>query len=205
MKNTLFSIVLVIFTLPVIGQVGIGFTTSWDAYARFKNPDNDDFYDASGSAILNFGVGPKIWVGGESFSLSAEAQATISPLALALEDYKGLGMASFPVIAKLNFNGASGLNKEGDLGFSVGGGIQWTRTELFGLNDEFESQGVSRSLSKVYVGVLGYGFGISGFVGQVVAKYGVHPDTEANFFSLGLQFDFNVPKLRQISDPASEL
>jgi len=73
------------------------------------------------------------------------------------------------------------------------------------LTNEYDANGVQRSLSKVYVGVLGYGFGISGFVGQVVAKYGMHPDTKANVFGLGLQFDFNIPKLQQISDPASEL
>lgn len=205
MKRIAYSILFVLFAMPVFAQFGAGFTVSWDAYTRFKNPDTDPYYDASGSAILNLGVGPKIWIGGESFSFSAEAQATISPLALAVSDYKGLGMASFPVIGKFNFNGASALNKEGDLGFSIGGGIQWTRTELFGLTGEFESNGTERSLSKVYVGVLGYGFGISGFVGQVVAKYGMHPDTKANVFGLGLQFDFNVPKLRKISDPASEL
>ena len=205
MKRFAYGILLVLFTLPITAQVGAGFTVSWDAYTRFKNPDVDPYYDAAGSALLNFGLGPKIWIGGESFSFSAEAQATISPLALSLQDYKGLGMASFPVIGKFNFNGVSGLNKEGDLGFSIGGGIQWTRTELFGLSSDFEADGVERSLTKVYVGVLGYGFGISGFAGQVVAKYGFHPDTEANVFGLGLQFDFNIPKLRQISDPASEL
>ena len=130
MKRIAYSILFVLFSLPMFAQLGAGFTVSWDAYTRFKNPDVDPYYDASGSAILNLGLGPKIWIGGESFSFSAEAQATISPLALAVSDYKGLGMASFPVIAKFNFNGASGLNKEGDLGFSIGGGIQWISNRI---------------------------------------------------------------------------
>ena len=44
-------------------------------------------------------------------------------------------------MAKLNFNGLSGLDREGRLGFSVGGGIQYSKTELYGLDDSYASQG----------------------------------------------------------------
>lgn len=188
-----------------ISQVGYGFTVSHDLYARYNNPSDDIAHSAAGSAILNLGAGPKIWFGSKDFSVSFEGQAVILPLGLAVKDYKGLGMASFPFVARLNFNGLSALNKEGTLGWSIGGGIQYFKTELYGLTDDFEAQGVTREFQRVIIGQFSYGFGISGFAAQGILKYGYDPDSNANTFQIGLQYDFNLPKMKKISDPASEL
>ena len=206
MKRMIITMLCSFFMISAItAQVGYGFTVNHDIYVRYNNPEDGIAHSAAGSALLNLGLGPKLWFGGEEFSLSLEALATISPLGLAVKDYKGLGMASFPFIARFNFKGLSGLNKEGNLGWSIGAGIQYNKTELFALKDSFEELGVTREFQRVYVGLFAYGFGISGFTGHAIVKYGYDPDTEANAFHIGLQYDFNIPKMRKISDPASEL
>ena len=52
---------------------------------------------------------------------------------------------------------------------------------------------------------MGYGFGMSGFSAHGFVRYGYNPDNDSKVFSIGVQYDFNAPKLREISDPASEL
>lgn len=180
---------------------GYGFTAKTDIYQRYANPKDDIAARSAGSFLLNLGVGPKLWVGGEKFSFSAEATANIAPFALALSDYKGLGAGAFPVIGKLNFGGLSSLNREGKFGFSIGGGIQWSRTELFGLKDRFSEQGVERKLFKTYIGEVSYGFGMSGFAIQAFLRVGIEPDTDANTINFGIAYDFNLPRLKELTDP----
>jgi hypothetical protein len=203
-KAILFSIFLAI-SFTTKAQFGYGFTLTNDIYHRYANPKDNIASRSAGSAILNLGLGPKIWIGGQNMSFSAEAQATIGFLGLALEDYKGLGTASFPIMGKLNFNGISALDREGRLGLSIGGGIQYSRTELYGLSDDFAAEGVQRKYFKTYIAQAGYGFGISGFAVNGFLKYGWNKDTSANIFALGLQWDFNIPMLKKISNPESSL
>ncbi len=200
--------VLIFFLLSSVighGQFGIGATVTNDLYQRLSNPDDDIAYGGNGSFLLNVGLGPKIWIGGENVSLSIESQAVIAPLGIALKDFKGVGAVSFPIMAKMNFAGLSGLNREGRFGLSIGGGVQYNRTELFGLKNSYEDQGVVREYFKTYVIQAGYGFGLSGFTVHGFVRYGFNPDLEANNFHIGLQYDFNAPMLKRISDPASEL
>lgn len=205
MKYILFLSISFFSITSSFAQFGIGAVISNDLYQRYSNPNDGIAYDGAGSFLLNLGVGPKLWVGSPDFSLSLEAQANLGMLGFALKDYKGFGMVSFPVMAKLNFAGLSGLDREGRFGLSVGGGVQWNKTELYSLRDSYEDQGVVRDLFMTYVGEVSYGFGISGFSGQLYLRVGVNPDEKANSFNLGLKYDFNIPKLRQITDPASEL
>lgn len=206
MKST-FTALIVILTISIsYGQFGIGLTASHDLYHYYQNPDDvTDESTSAGSAMLNIGLGPKIWMGGNDFSVSLEAQATIGFFGLSVRDYKGLGTASFPIMAKFNFGGLSGLDKEGKFGWSIGAGIQYSRTELYYVKDSFEEQGGERDLFKTYVGQVGYGFGMSGFSGHAFVRYGYHPDSGARSLNVGIQYDFNIPKLRMIVDPESEL
>jgi hypothetical protein len=185
---------------------GYGGSLNTDIYQRYTNPqDQSGAYRSAGSAILNLAAGPKIWVGGMNASLSLEALAGIGFLGMAVRDYKGLGVANFPIMAKLNFKGLSGLDKEGKLGWHIGAGIQYARTELYGLSDKYEAKGVSRGLFRTYLAQFGYGFGLAGFGVSGVLKYGFNPDTKANFAALGVQWDFNVPQLKKIATTASSL
>lgn len=211
MKNTLIK-ALICVSLTVmgqsqaLGQFGIGATMTHDLYNRYSNPDDGIAHSANGSAFLNLGIGPKIWFGGENLSVSLESQAVIGFLGLSMPDYKGLGNLSFPIMAKLNFAGLSTLNKEGRFGLSLGGGIQYNRTELYYLANKFEERGVERSYFKTYVVHAGYGFGISGFGAQFFVRYGFNPDLDgANSLNIGLQYDFNGSRLKKIDDPNSRL
>ncbi|MFT6337984.1 MAG: hypothetical protein ACI86M_001699 [Saprospiraceae bacterium] len=189
-----------------ISQFGYGLTASNDIYQYYQNPSDETGESTSaGNALLNLGIGPKIWVGGEGFSISLEAQATIGLTSFSVKDYKGLGTTSFPIMAKFNFGGLSALDKEGKFGWSIGGGIQYSKTELYYLSNSFESKGGKRDLFKNYVGQVGYGFGMSGFSAHGFVRFGYDPDNKSKAFNIGIQYDFNLPKLKEISDPESEL
>lgn len=207
MKKLLIIFLLVFVSMNAIqAQMGIGLTYSHDLYNRYVNPKDGLESASNGSFLLNMALGPKIWIGGESFSFSAEAQANWGILGLSLADYKGLGSASFPIMGKFNFAGLSGLNKEGRFGFSIGGGIQYNKTEIYYQTKDFKEKGGERSFFRTYVIQAGYGFGISGFTIHGFVKYGFDPDVDgANNFHFGIQYDFNIPKLKKISDPASAL
>ncbi len=186
-------------------QVGYGFVVSHDLYQHYKNADDGIAYGGAGSALLNLGLGPKIWLGGSNVSLSVEAQAQMGFLGLAVKDYKGMGMLGVPVLAKLNFNGTSMMDREGRFGTSIGGGLQWSRTELYNLRGSFEDQGVTREFFRTFIVEASYGFGISGIGAQLYLRHGWDPDSDAKTWNFGLKYDINIPKSRQITDPASEL
>ncbi len=198
----------VMFSLSgvIYSQIGLGVTGGLDLYQRYNNPDDGIAAPSAGSALLNIAIGPKLWIGGKQFSISAEAPVSIAPLGFSTGDYKGLGMLAVPVIGMLNFGKTSGFNKDGGLGFSIGGGLQYFKTELFGLTDEFSDQGVVREWERVYTVQVNLGFGISGFAGHFFARYGFSEDGgKPNSFNIGLQTDFNFLMTRNIDDPASSL
>lgn len=195
----------ILYSYTTEAQFGYGFTASNDLYHRYVNKEDGIASPAAGSALLNIGVGPKLWLGGKKCSFSAEGQAVIGFFGLSAKDYKGLGTVAFPILAKLNFNGVSGFDREGKLGFSIGGGIQYNRTEIFGLSDKFASQNVQRSFFPTYVVQVGFGYGLSGFNAQGIIRYGFNPDDKTSTLNIGLQYDFNIPILKKITSPESEL
>ncbi len=185
-------------------KFGYGLTFCNDIYHRYSNPKDNIASPSAGSAILNFSAGPKIWIGGRDATFSLEGQAGIGLLGMSIKDFKGLGTANFPVLAKLNFNGLSTMDKEGQLGFSIGGGIQYTKTEIFGLSDDFEDKGVRRNYFRTYLAQAGYGFGLAGFAVHGFVRYGWNGE-KANTMSLGLQWDFNATQLKKIKTKESSL
>jgi len=206
MKSFLTAFIFLVSFSIGYSQFGIGLTASHDLYHYYQNPDDDlEESTSAGSALLNLGIGPKIWMGNNDFSISFEAQATIGLFGLSVKDYKGLGTTSFPIMAKFNFGGLSALDKEGKFGWSIGAGIQYSKTELYYVKGSFTEKGGQRDLFKTYIGQLGYGFGMSGFSAHGFIRFGYHPDNGARSFNVGIQYDFNIPKLRQITDPESEL
>lgn len=206
MRNSiLFCCAMVFFGFSAQGQFGYGFGVSHDLYQRYVNPSDDLGSRGSGSFFLNIGAGPKVWLGGPDFSVSLSGQVNWGIFGLSLDENKGLGHISFPVLMKLNFKGLSGLDKEGRMGFSIGGGLQWTRTELYYVKDEFEDAGGSRSLFRTYVVEASYGLGISGVGIQFHLRAGYDPDTDARTYNAGFTYDFNLRKVKEITDPNSEL
>ncbi len=205
MRKIITSLALILSVYSIQGQIGYGLTANIEPYQRYNNPEDGLAGTSAGNLFLNFGLGPKIWVGGNNFSIAFEAVANIGLFGLDLNDFKGLGMASFPLMAHLNFGGTSGLDKEGKFGFTIGGGIQYNKTELFFQSGGSKELGVERDLFPTYIGEVGYGFGMSGFVLNPYIRFGYHPDNSANSFNLGVRFDFNFRKLKEITDPASDL
>jgi hypothetical protein len=204
MRNLIIAVILLL-TTSANAQFGIGLTASTDIYQRYSNPKDDVSYRSAGSTLLNLGLGPKIWLGGEKFSVSFEGQATVGLLGLSLGDYKGLGMASFPIMMKFNFGGLSTLDKEGKTGFSIGGGIQYSKTEMFYLNEAAKDAGITRDFFKTYVAQFSYGGGLSGFGIMGFLRLGYNPDNKANTLNFGIQYDFNFRGLKQITNPESDL
>jgi len=163
---------------------GWGGTARTELYSHYSNPSDDIASRTAGSALLNLGLGPKIWVGAPDFAVSAEASFVFSPLALSINDYKGLGAISFPIIAKLEFLGNSNLNKDGKFGFSIGGGVQYNKTELWYLKPSFKNQGVDRSNFRTYVIEGDFGYGISGFDVHFFIRYGWATETDAKSLNI---------------------
>ncbi len=190
------------FVSKAISQAGIGIVTGIDLYQRYTTPDSQGGA-SSGSAVLNPFVGPKVWLGTKEVSLSVEAQVNWGMVGFSLNEYKGLGHLSFPVIANLNFGKLSGLTRKNGLGFLIGGGLQYNRTELYGLRPEFDH--MARELFPTMIFQAGIGYGISGFGGSLVGRYGFDNDTNAKTFNIALQVDMNFVKMKEIDDPASRL
>lgn len=203
----MFMWLLALVPAVTFSQVSLGFTASTDIYQRYVNPDasNGALSGSAGSTLLNLGVGPKIWIGNKKYSFSLESQGVWGIMGLSSGDYKGLGTFSVPVMAKINFKGLSTFDREGLTGFSLGGGLQWSRTELYGLSDEAKAAGVTRNFFRTVVVQAGYGFGLSGFTLHGFVRYGFAPQGKSNTLNAGIQYDFNPPMLKKISGKESSL
>lgn len=210
MKNLalLTTILLLSFGQVAQAQFGIGLTTGGDFYQRYTNPESTtDPSDAStrsaGSALLNTSLGPKIWIGGNNFSLSVESHVVFAALALDVNEYKGLGAVAFPVMAHLNFRGLSGFGNAVGFrtGFAIGGGIQYNRTELFGLTRDFDN--LNRSLFPTYVGEIQFGGGGAGMSVYGYVRYGMGYDFDtqdfdgANSLNIGTTLAINITQLKK--------
>ncbi|MFZ1702967.1 MAG: hypothetical protein WAT79_01400 [Saprospiraceae bacterium] len=195
------------FSNKLNAQFGGGLTMNYNFYERYTNPkDASNEGQSSGSVLLNLSIGPKLWVGSQNFSFSIESQIGLAILGLDSKNYKGLGMAHIPIIGQINLRGSSGLNTVAKPGFSIGGGIQYNRTELYGLSQKYKDLGLSRDFFTTYIIQAGGGFGINGFVANGFLRYGFHPETKAQSLNIGMQFDLNVIAYRKnLNNPNSAL
>ena len=201
-RQFLFAVLFTCFVQSISAQqFGYGVVSGLDFYSRYSNPEDNIASSSAGSALLNVGIGPKLWFGGERLSVSVEGSVVFSPFALSLGDFKGLGALAVPVLGRININGLSNLNKEGKLGLSIGGGLQWSRTELFGLQSSFSNQGVTREFFRNFIGEIGYGYGMGGFNFGVYGRYGRDADQRSNVFSIGMLVNLNSKLLKVTTDP----
>ena len=202
----LLQLILLSLSLTFCGFSAFGQTVDWgltakhDLYNRYANPSDGVASRSAGSAIINIGAGPKMWIGSGDFSFSPEVSFMFSPFALSTGNYKGIGGFSIPILAKFEFLGNSNLNHDGKFGFSIGGGLQYSKTELWYLKDSFEEQGVTRKMFRTYVIEADFGYGMSGFDVHFFVRYGWSGSTDANTLNIGMGYDFNVPRLRLETD-----
>ena len=188
---TLLIVILFSFNFTVKSQFGLGLTAAFDAYQRYSNPIDPDDGTISNSAgfIGGFGVGPKIWVGGENISISLEGQINYGAWGYSFGDDKGHGLLAFPFMFKANRNAASGFHQDKGIGMSLGAGIQYSRTEVF--RDWEVYPDLERKLFPTYVGELG--LHVTEGDGMDLALYirfGMH-EKEARSFNLGLVYNMN--------------
>jgi hypothetical protein len=165
-----------------------------DFYQWFRNPycsDCKNTNESSSGSVFSSPLGVRVIVGENNFSIGAEAAVNIGLFNLDLNGYKGLGAMSFPLLLKANFNGLSGLSKNKLIGFSIGGGIQYSKTELFGLSKKYQE--LDRSFFPTYVGEIGIGGGVSGSSVVWNTRVGIGKN-HAFVFNTGLVFYINYFK-----------
>lgn len=208
MKSLLTLVFLIGISLTQIQAQWIhwGYTFGIDLYQRQTLPVNtsDPFEGRpAGSAVMNFNIGPKIWMGGDNFSFSLEGQASYAPFAYDLGNYRGMGALSFPVIASLNFNGLSTIGKSFGSGFSIGGGLQYTNTDLYFLSDLYKTvdEADRTGYFPAYFGQVGFGGGGAGLAPYLYVRYGRGPD-RSTIFHVGLMVNINrtaISNLKEVS------
>jgi len=191
MKNYLVLVFVFFIALNSDAQLGFGTVKGIDLYQKYNNPVDNIAHNGSGNTLLNFIWGPRVWLGGKSFSVSVEGQINLGISSLAIKDYKGLGAVSFPALFKLNYKGLSGFFPGFADGVSLGVGMQWFKTELFYLSDKYKKLGVNRKFNKTYILQIDYGYGSFGSSGALYLRYGRNFDTKASIFNLGLIFSIN--------------
>jgi len=204
MIKSFFLLIFVLITFNAFTQIGFGTVGGFDFYQRYQNPKDNIAYPASGNAILNIIYGPKIWFGGKSFSVSFEGHVNLGLTAFALKDFKGFGAISFPLIGKLNFNGLSGFHTGFAKGFSLGSGIQYSKTELYYLNNDYKDKGVKRPFYDVIFGQIDIGVGSFGTDASIYVRYGFNMEKKSKVLNVGMVFNSNKTfkkKMRKLSAP----
>lgn len=182
---------LLVNSLFVNAQIGFGTVGGLDIYQRFSNPEDNIAYSSSGNLLFNFIYGPKIYAGSKKLSASLEAQVNIGLTSLAVKDFKGVGSFSIPILCKVNFKGLSGFSTGLSSGYSIGAGIQYSKTELFGLLDQYEDKGVKRDFFRTYFAQFDFGYGSFGIDGSFYIRLGYNPQKKSNTFNLGLVYNSN--------------
>jgi hypothetical protein len=186
-------------SLFVNAQFGAGFGAEINAYSRYVNPKMpNDSLERSAGQLGGFlpAFGPKVWLGNDKFALTLEGKINLKlyTVNIKFREYQGLGSISFPVMAKLNFRGKH-LEKLGEyLHFYAGGGIQWTKTELYLRPEEYKD--IDRPYFTTYVAELGFGIGPVGVNKCVFVRFGVG-DKSTSTFNIGLSFNTDLIFLKK--------
>lgn len=192
--HRLFLTASLIISMSILahGQFGAGFVFGIDFYQHYDQGERatDVESTTTGSIMANAILGPKFWIGGDRFSVSVEAPINWGIFALDIDDYKGLGSLAIPLGAKCNFGAASGFNQSNILGWSMGGGVQYTRTELYYTENRFEDR-IETGFIPTYYGELGLSFGVTGVDINLYTRYGLNGEKSRNL-NIGLVLNVNL-------------
>ena len=199
MKKFFLFVVIIFIYSNLFSQIGFGTVGGIDLYQRYVNPKDEIAYPAAGNAMLNLIYGPKIWLGTKDISLSVEAQLNLGLTSFAIKDFKGLGAVSFPLLAKINYKGLSGFLPGFAKGVALGGGVQYTKTELI-FNKNFKNKGVARGFFKTYVFEIDYGVGSFGSGGYFYVRYGIDNNTDASSLNIGVLYNINKTYVEKHKD-----
>ncbi len=162
-----------------------------DFYQSYSNPKNSmHSFGRSAGSILPLFLGVQGQIGHGDYGLGLEAQINFAPLALDVNEFKGLGALSFPLMIKFNAGSLSGFSKKLK-GFGIGGGIQYNRTELFGTTAKYKSLG--RDFFKTYLVEFNAGAGLSGLKAVFYIRYGFNSE-QASSFNTGILLNIDFRK-----------
>ncbi len=196
MRKIFCTIVLAIMFISLTeAQIGFGTVAGLDLYQYHRVPDYRNAQGklvkghSLGSAVANFVYGPKLWIGGNSFSVSIQGAVAFAPFAFDTDDFKGMGAVSFPLSVDLNFLGLSGFSPTVRGGFSLGVGMSYHRTELFFVDDTYKAERPS-GFYQNYFAQVAYGVGSGGTDFRLYVRYG-QGDNSSRFISTGLSFSTN--------------
>ncbi|MDQ3141320.1 MAG: hypothetical protein M3Q56_03630 [Bacteroidota bacterium] len=190
-RNLIVILILGCLQIQSQAQVKGSMILGMDIYQWYKNPKTNELKgqgSSAGSSILCGPIGLRLAVGKENFSFSLEGAANIGLLAFDLGEFKGLGAVSFPLIGKINFDALSGFSKNKFVGYSVGLGIQYNRTEWFGLTEKFKD--LERKYFPTYIVDLAMGGGIGGFNASYYFRFGFG-EKKSYSFNTGLLFNIS--------------
>lgn len=191
----IYIVLLSFYPFYAKSQIRIAANYGLDAYQHFINPEvaGDTTLRNSGNAITNIIIGPKFYFGFKNFSVSAEAGVNWGITALCMKEFKGVGALSLPLLGKLNFGGLSGINeKEGTFGVSLGGGMQYSFTEIYGLTEEFRNSTSTRDFFQTYVGELQIGYRGETGIASFYIRYG-QGKNNSSLFHIGYTVSYIFP------------
>lgn len=179
-------------------KMGVGMTMGLDFYQLYDKGDPEDLVESStsGNAIANLILGPKVWIGGPRFSVSLEAPLNWGITHFDINEFKGIGALAFPLGAKLNFGAPSGFSNMDLFGFSIGGGIQYMNTEIYGNKKDFKDR-IETGYFSTYYGELAFGMGIAGADVSLYVRYG-QGEKETRSLNVGLVTNFNFSHLSKV-------
>ncbi|MFN8278888.1 MAG: hypothetical protein U0V49_01245 [Saprospiraceae bacterium] len=198
-NKMVFCLVLLVISVSATAQFNAGLVFGSDFYQQYANPVSGTTTSGrSSGSVGSFILGAEVMAGARNFSIGVQASANLAPLALDINEYKGLGAVAFPVMAKLNFGALSGFSSKLTGGY-LGGGLQWSRTELFGLNSKHRN--VERDLYSCPFGELGLGGGFGGLTGVFYVRLGFGPD-KRRVLNIGITTRIDFKKNKQLFSPA---
>ncbi len=185
-----FGIGLFILMLEsVTAQFNSRLVIGTDLYQWYSNPLKvGSTASSSSGGVLSAILGSEIMAGRNNYSVGLEANVNLGWLDFDT-DYKGWGAVSFPFILKLNSGSLSGFSDK-LIGWSIGLGMQYQKTELFGLTDAY--QFTHRIFFPTYIGQIELAGGIGGLILAYYIRLGKNPCLEnAISFNTGLLFRLN--------------
>lgn len=165
---------MVIISIELKAQIKAGITYGGDFYQRYTNPiiKGDSLLRSSGNYWLNIAMGPKIWYKGNNYSISVECPVNWGITTFDWQENKGLGSLAYPLLFKYNSGLLEGHKVYGLREFSLGAGIQYNKTEVYGFENKFTNH-PSRGYFRTYIIDLG------------LYTHWIFPDLQYNYIRIG--------------------
>lgn len=150
-------------------HLGYAFFMNYNLYSWYQKPSTIESPLSSSGQVLNVlpGLGLNFWIGDvDHWILSIEGGLEFLPFALDIDNYKGLGALSIPILAKAQFP----ILKQKSLWLMlhVGAGAQLLHTDIYARPDAY--QNVANPFFTTIVGELGVHISTVGYQRQHIRE-----------------------------------